>query len=115
MLAGPFSEHCRHDDPDQRAGQGTTTLRMTLYLLCRPQSSSASRVTAGFRIPDLHPMGRTTGTVGRAEPFRHDAFAAELASVLEHDIAVVVVMLIEDDCCTPYVLPIISLRCRIQL
>jgi hypothetical protein len=55
-------------------------------------------MTAGaFGFFDFHPMRRTTGTVGRAEPFRHDTFAAELASVLEHDIAVAVVVLIEDD------------------
>jgi hypothetical protein len=52
-----------------------------------------------FRILDLHPMRRTPGAIGRAEPLRHDAFAAEFAGVLENDVAVAVavVVVIEHD------------------
>ena len=50
-----------------------------------------------FRIFDLDPKGRSPGAIGRANPFRHDAFAAELAGVFVHDVALAVVVLIEDD------------------
>src|SRR5262249_54146373 len=50
-----------------------------------------------LRIFDLHPVRRPAGAIQRAEPLRHDALAAELAGVLENDLAVALVMLIEYD------------------
>jgi hypothetical protein len=41
-----------------------------------------------LRIFDLEPMRRTPGFVKRAEPFRYDTLAAELAGVLEENVAV---------------------------
>jgi hypothetical protein len=40
-------------------------------------------------------MLRPAGAIERAEPLRHDALAAELASLREYDIAVADVMLVE--------------------
>src|SRR6516225_2417394 len=48
-----------------------------------------------FRILDLDPMRRAPRAIERAEPFWHDALAAELAGVLENDVAITFVMLIE--------------------
>ena len=42
------------------------------------------------RILDRQPMIDPTGSIRRTELFRHDALAAELAGVLEHDRAVAV-------------------------
>jgi hypothetical protein len=41
-----------------------------------------------FRVLDLEPMRRAPGTVGRAEPLRHDALAGELTGVRENNFAV---------------------------
>jgi hypothetical protein len=51
-----------------------------------PQSSSASRLTAGNGILDLEPVLDPAGAIGRVAPLRHDAFAAKRASVLKHDL-----------------------------
>jgi hypothetical protein len=49
--------------------------------LTERQSSSASRRTAGAAgFFDLDPALRSAGAVHRAEPLRHDALTAELAS-----------------------------------
>ena len=42
-------------------------------------------------------MGGASGPIGRAEPFRDDAFTAELAGFAEYNRAVLLEMLIEDD------------------
>ena len=49
------------------------------------------------RVLDLDPAISAAGAVGRAQPFRHDALAAERAGVLVDDRAVGLVMLIVDD------------------
>jgi hypothetical protein len=49
-----------------------------------PQSSSASRLTAGCcRVLALEPVPRAAGDIGRAEPLRNDAFEAKLAGMGE--------------------------------
>jgi hypothetical protein len=47
------------------------------------------------RILDLEPLPGSAGAVERAEPLRHDALAAELAGVFDHDIAVADEVLVE--------------------
>jgi hypothetical protein len=49
------------------------------------------------RVLDLEPVLDPAGAIGRATPLRHDAFAAERASVFEHDRAVDYVVSIEQD------------------
>jgi hypothetical protein len=49
------------------------------------------------RILDLKPMGRTSGTVGRAKALRDNALAAERARVLVDGRAVLAIGLIERD------------------
>jgi hypothetical protein len=44
-----------------------------------PQSSSASRCTAGAAVFELEPVAGAAGAVARAQPLRHDAFDVELA------------------------------------
>jgi hypothetical protein len=46
---------------------------------------------------DLDPVFGAAGAIERAEPLRHDAFAAELARLLVHDFAVADVMRVECD------------------
>jgi hypothetical protein len=46
---------------------------------------------------NLDPMFASAGTIGRPEPLRHNALAAERASVLEDDRAVALKMFIEGD------------------
>jgi len=42
-------------------------------------------------------MLRAAGAIQRAEPLRHNAVAAELAGVLEYNVAVAFVVLVEHD------------------
>src|SRR5215472_18197213 len=57
-------------------------LRVALHRRCR-------------RVLDLEPVIDPAGAVRRAEPLRHDAFAAERAGMLEDDSAVAVIVPIE--------------------
>src|SRR6516225_3813174 len=50
-----------------------------------------------FRIFDLHPLARTSRAIGRAEPFRYNALAAELTRRPVHSSAVLIEMLIKND------------------
>jgi hypothetical protein len=49
------------------------------------------------RILDLEPMRRSPRAVGRAQPFRHDALATQLAGVVENDLGVALEELIDDN------------------
>src|SRR5262249_5161949 len=48
-----------------------------------------------IRVRELQPILRPTGAVARAEPLRHDAFEAHLASVLKYALAIVGEVLIQ--------------------
>ena len=64
----------------------------------RPQSSSASRRAAGASgFLYLEPVARPAARIPRAASLAHDAFAAKLAGVFEHDRAGIVVGTIEDE------------------
>ena len=71
--------------------------------ICRAELSSAPifpRFTLhGGRlwIFDFDPVIRTARSIGRAQPFGHDAFAAELAGVLENGGSVAGEMLVDHD------------------
>jgi hypothetical protein len=53
------------------------------------------------RVLDLEPIPRRAPPVGRAQPFRHDAFEAKLAGLPGYQGAVLVGMLAQDDAKAP--------------
>ncbi len=65
--------------------------------LAPPILLGLARHSRGIPVLDFEPVGHAAGTIGGAEPLRHDAFAAEPAGVLEDYLAVALVVLIEDD------------------
>lgn len=50
-----------------------------------------------FGIFDLHPMRHSAGAIGRAKPLANDTLATEPARLPEHNRAVLLEMLIEND------------------
>ena|SRR5215471_9088951 len=50
-----------------------------------------------FRIFDLDPKRRAAPTIGRAKPLRHDALASQSTRLAKDDLAILLVMLIEND------------------
>ena len=64
-MAGSF-------DFSERMNSISLLLRLTLH-------------RRSLRVLELEPVRRAARSIGRAEPLRDDALAAELAGVLEHD------------------------------
>jgi hypothetical protein len=60
-----------------------------------PQSSSASRFTAGASAFFILSQSGAAGTIGGVFPLRDNAFKAELAGVTKHGLAVAYHVLVE--------------------